>query len=381
MNTALSVARPARWRAAAPVLFLLLGVVYASWASRIPAIRDLLHLRAAQFGLVLLSGGIGAVISFPLAAWLVLRFGGRRAAAYAGVLLLLALPCAALAPSLAALALAVGAMGMFTSCYDVAINVQAAEEEKNGGLSRMSTLHAWFCVGSFSGALLGSAMAALGWSPLLHFVMTALLLAVLLRWSFLALPAAAPAPQGAGSRRFALPRGDLLALGMIAFCGAISEGSIATWSGIYMKDRLLASDGVAPLGYAAFSAMMLVSRLLGDRLKRHHGARRMLVASSLTAACGLAIAVLAPVAVLAVAGFALAGLGVALVFPFIFSAAGRHGAAALTAVATMGYGGNLIGPPIVGFIADGIGMQAALGFVGALSVAVALAASRAKWLV
>jgi MFS family permease len=367
-------------RAAAPMLFLLLGIVYASWSSRIPAIRDQLGLSAAQLGMVLLSGGIGAVTSFPLAAWLVAHLGARRASLYAGLSLALIVPAIALAPSMLWLALAIGALGMATSCYDVGINVLAAEEEKRGGRPVMAMLHAWFCVGSFSGALFGSAMAALAWSPLLHFLIAVTVTTTLLSTSYRALPCDQPEP-GVPRKRFALPHGSLIALGVICFCGAISEGSIANWSSLYMKDQLHAADGVAPLGYAAFNAMMLVSRLLGDRMKTGFGARRVIVVSSLTAAVGVGVAVFAPSVAPGIAGFALAGAGVALVFPFIFSAAGRHGAAALTAVATMGYSGNLMGPPIVGFIADGFGLQAALGFIGLLSVAVALAASRAKWLV
>ncbi len=147
-----------------------------------------------------------------------------------------------------------------------------------------------------------------------------------------------------------------------------------------MKDQMLATEGVAPLGFAAFSALMLVARLIGDRLKDRFGARRLVALGALLAAVGIFIAVLAVNVPMAIAGFSLAGAGLAAVFPFVFSAAGRHGSTALAGVATMGYSGGLIGPPIIGFIAHGFGLQAALAFIGLLSIAIAAAASRARWL-
>jgi fucose permease len=160
----------------------------------------------------------------------------------------------------------------------------------------------------------------------------------------------------------------------------MAEGAIADWSGVFMKDRLGATEAVAPLAFAAFSAAMLVVRLVGDRLKDRFGARRVVAYGAALAAIGLFVPVAADGVALAIGGFALAGAGLAGVFPFVFSAAGRHGSTALAGVATMGYGGGLFGPPAIGFIANAFGLQVALGFVGLLGVAIALAAGRARWL-
>lgn len=363
--------------AALPALFLLLGLAYASWTARIPALREALDLGPARLGLALLGGGIGAVASFPLAAWLIGRHGARGAAWRAGLALLTALPCLALAPSFgwlaAAMLLACGA----TSSLDVSLNALGAEAEKAAGRSIMSRLHAWFCVGTLSGALGAAALAALGLTPLAHFTLLALA-ALPLLWSSCRVlpnpPAAEPEPF------FGLPHGPLVTLGVIGFCGAVSEGSIAEWSGIFMKDRLGVGDGAAPLAFAAFTGAMLVARLLADRLKDRHGARAVVVYGSLLAMGGLLVAVLSPWLVLTLTGFALAGAGVAAVFPFVFSAAGRHGPLALAGVATMSYSGGLLGPPWIGFLAHSFGMQAALAFVALLSLAVAVAAQRARLL-
>ena len=366
-------------RFAIPSLFILLGMVYASWAARIPSIRDGLHLEAATLSVVLLCGGIGSVLSFPLAAWLNAHYGARRSAWYGGIGLLIALPCTGLAPNLPLLMLAMAMVGVGSGCFDVAINALGAAAEKRAGRSIMSLLHAWFCVGTFSGALLGSAMAGAGVSPAWHFGALALLLLALLRRCYRSLPDDRT-PRLRGDRLFVMPHGPLIVLGLIAFCGAIVEGSTADWSGVYMKDALGAGDGIAPLAFAGFTGMMLLARLIGDRLKEYMGARRVVGFGALIAAVGIFIAVGADAIPPAIAGFALAGGGVAMVFPFVFSAAGRHGPTALAGVATLGYSGGLIGPPVVGFLAQGWGLQSAIGFVGILCIGVALAASRAKWL-
>lgn len=372
--------RPRLRQFAMPFLFFLLGVLYASWAARIPAIRDRLALDAATLSMVLLCSGIGAVCSFPLAAWLNAHYGARHTASQAGWALLLVLPCLGGATNLPLLMLACFCYGCAASCFDVAINALAAEHERQLGRSIMSMLHAWFCVGTFSGALFGSAMASFGIAPWQHFVLLSVLFALPLRWSYQRLPNDRP-DHDPLRKVFVIPHGHLVALGLIVFCGAIVEGSMSNWCGIYMKDQMHAGDGVAPLSYAGFAGMMLVSRMLGDRLKERWGARSIVGYGAMLAAVGILITVLAPSIALATIGFMIVGAGVAMVFPFVFSAAGRHGAIALAGVATLGYSGSLIGPPVVGILAQGFGLQVALSFIGVLCVAVALAASRARWLV
>jgi MFS family permease len=364
---------------ATPFLFILLGVVYASWAARIPSIRDALLLSPAQLGTVLLGGGFGAVASFPLAAGMVGRFGARRAAWYAGIGLIIVLPCLAWAPNMAWLIVAVVGLGVGSGCFDVAINALGAADEKAAGRSTMSLLHAWYCLGAMCGALLGSAMAGMSITPLMHYGMTSLVLVLPLYIAYRAIPPDRIEPHTA-QKYFAVAHGPLVALGIIGFCGAVAEGSIADWSGIFMKDLLGVSDGIAPLAYATFACLMLAARLICDRLKDRYGARRVVACGALFAAVGILLAVLALNVPSTITGFAFAGAGLAAVFPFVFSAAGRHGATSLAAVATFSYSGGLIGPPLIGFLAQGWGMRAALGFIGLLGVAIAIAASRAKWL-
>jgi MFS family permease len=373
-----SPARPSLLqRSALPILFLLLGVVYATWAARIPAVREALALNPAQLGIVLLCSGLGAVCSFPLAAWLVRHHGARIAAGMTGLALLLSLPLLAIAPAYETLMLAAVAYGASSSCFDVAINAIGADAEKNAGRSIMSALHAWFCVGTVSGALIGSGLAGIGITPFLHFTVIALSLLVLLIFSYALLPGDRQSAQSA-ERSFAIPHGPAVVLGVICFCGAVAEGSVADWSGVFMKDQLGVGDGIAPLGFAAFAFMMLAARMGCDRLKDRFGARRVISGGTLIAALGIFIAVPAFNLVTTIFGFALAGAGLAALFPFVYSAAARHGSTALAAVATFGYSGNLLGPPVVGFAAHHWGMQAALVVLGSVCLAITLAAYRAS---
>ncbi|MDB5757626.1 MAG: putative Permease of the major facilitator superfamily [Burkholderia sp.] len=360
-----------------PLNFVMLGVVYASWAARVPAVRDSLQLDAASLSIALLGGGAGAVLSFPLAASLIRRLGARRASCCAGLGMLLSLPCIALAPSLPWLTAAVFLFGASTSCFDVAINALGAVTEKAAGRSIMAMLHAWFCAGALAGSLLGSLAAGAGLPVLTHFLLLATPMAALLLVNSRWLPADQPHPSD-HAPLYALPHGPLVVLGIIGFCGAMAEGSIGDWSGVYLKDTLNAGDGVAPLAFAGFTGMMLAARLLCDRLKDNYGARRVVAGGALLAMAGLGMAAMAPGLMLTLGGFAMAGAGLAAVFPFVFSAGGRHGPTALAGVATLSYSGSLLGPPVIGAIAHRIGMQAAIGFIAIVCIAIALSASRAS---
>lgn len=370
-----STSRKEIW--ALSLLFVLLGTAYASWASRIPAIRDALGLTPSQVGIVLFCAAIGAIVSFPISSWLVAHVGARRSAFLAGAWILLILLAISVAPQMWVLMICMVGFGLGTSIFDVAINMLGTAAEKKASRSIMSQLHAWFCAGTMSGALFGSGMASLNSSPLIHFFVVCVLLSIPLTWAVRVLPNDQPDPQSE-KKAFAVPHGALIALGMIGFCGAIAEGSIADWSGIYLKDQLHASEGIAPLAFAIFSATMLAARLVCDRLKDIFGARKVMVVGALISALGLLLVVGAFGVLITLVGFALSGTGLAAVFPFMFSAAGQQGGNAVVSVATMSYTGGLVGPPVIGLISDKWGLQMGMAFICLLSVAISVASARAK---
>lgn len=362
-----------------PVVFALFGLIMGSWAGRIPALAAGVNVSHAALSMVLLCGGLGAVISYPISSFLMGRFGARKTIMIAGLALLCVLVSIGMAPDVSRLMMAVLMLGITASTFDVAMNSAAARREKQSGKSEMSRLHGLCCAGGLVGATLGSLMASMKIAPATHFLMLAGPLAVVL-WLAVNLLEADEVGEKVEKKKFALPRGPLVLLGLLGFFGSMAEGSIADWSGVFLKEHFGASDGLAPLALSSFSLMMLMSRMVGDKMKERYGAKRLVTLGALVAASGLFFAVLAPNAYIALGGFAIAGVGLALVFPFVFSAAGAQGPAALAAVASMAYSGSLMGPPAIGAVAHFVGMQAAIAYVGGLSLVIAMVACRTRLL-
>lgn len=363
---------------AARTVFLLLGIVFSTWAARIPAIRDSLALTPAELGVVLLCAGVGAMIAFPFAAPLVARRGGQRAAWYSGaalVVMLGSLPWAGSMPVL--MALMVG-LGTAQTCFNVSINAIGSELETAHGRSLLSMLHAWYCVGALAGGLLGSVLAGANVEARQHLTSVALLLLLTLWLSCRNLPEGRA--QGPIQNKLRVPHGALVPIGLICCCASIAEGAVLDWSSVYMRDELNASEGLAPIALSAFSGLMLVVRLRADRLKDRFGAQHVVALGALVAAAGMSVVVAAPGPVVTILGFAIAGAGMAPVFPFVMSAAAAQGSGALASVATMAYAGLLLGPPVIGFVANDLGMPVAMSIVGWISLTMAVLAFRSRGL-
>jgi MFS family permease len=365
--------------AALPLLFALFGLVMGSWAGRIPALAAGVHISHAALSMVLLCGGLGAVVSYPISSYLMGSHGARKTMLIAGMALLADLVFIGMAPSVPRLMLAVLMLGITASTFDVAVNSAATQREKRTGKSELSKLHGVGCAGGLAGATLGSLMASLHIAPGTHFLMLAGPLALVL-WMACQLLDLGDTTEQVEKKKFALPRGPLALLGAIGFLGSMAEGSVADWSGVFLREHFHATEGLAPLALSAFSVMMLGSRMFGDRLKARYGAKSLVSGGAMMAAAGLFFAVLSPNALFALGGFAVAGLGLSLVFPFVFSAAGAQGPAALAGVASMAYTGSLMGPPAIGTIAQGVGMQAAIAWIGVLALGIAWVAKRSALL-
>jgi fucose permease len=362
-----------------PLLFTVFGMVMGSWAGRIPAMAERVHVSHSALSMVLLCGGLGAVLSYPISSRMMGSLGARKTMLFSGLALLAVLIAIGAAPTVPLLMVAVLSLGITASTFDVAVNSAATRREKQTGKSELSKLHGLGCAGGLAGATLGSVMAGLHIAPLTHFVMLAGPLALAL-WFGYSMLDADDAGEVVEKKSFSLPRGPLLFLGAIGFLGSMAEGSIADWSGVFLKEHFGASDGLAPLALSSFSVMMLLARLVGDRLKARYGARPLVTSGSMLGAAGLFFAVLSPDAYFALFGFAVAGMGMALVFPFVFSAAGAQGPVALAGVASMAYSGSLMGPPVIGAIAQGMGMQVAIAYIGGLAALIAFVASRSRLL-
>jgi MFS family permease len=357
---------------AVAALFFALGFNYGSWASRLPAIKSQLNLDPAQVGFLLLAAGLGAVFSFPVTTAVLQRFGSKKVCLGAGLALPLVLPALAFAPNYG-FALAIMAFeGVAHSCLNVAMNAQGVAVELENGKPIMSRLHAVFSLGGLAAALFASLMTGVSPDLSLHLCIVAVLIWGAVLWASPRLLADRAETASTSEKRFSLPTGMAVLLGLTALFGTIVEGSMVDWTALYLRNDLNAEQWVAPLGLASFSGAMLLARWFGDGWRARWGSRKLLLAGSSFAGMGLLLGLAVGGVVPALIAFALVGLGVAAVSPCVYMAAARQGAVALAAVTTMGSIGALMGPPMIGFIAHVSSLTWGLALValGALMIAV-----------
>ncbi|MFZ4181903.1 MFS transporter [Streptomyces sp. R02] len=376
-----------RTQLAIAALFCFLGFQYATWASRIPALKERLDLSAGEVGLLLVVTGAGAAASFPLITFLMQRLGARRVALLSGLSLVAILLVLSVAPNYPTALVILCVDGVAVGCLNVAMNAQGAALEAAHGRTAMTQLHATFSAGSFLAALLSSGMTALTSDIASHFVAASVILLVLLacaRPRLLTDDAAASKPatgQEEGKRRrgFTRPTQAVLWLGCAMVFAEVVEGSMNDWSALYLKDVAHASPQVAPLGIAVISIVMVVARLFGDGWRSRWGDARVVRVGSAVAGVGLALALLAGGVVPALIGFACVGLGVAAVAPCLYVAAAAEGPQALSVVAATGTTGLLVGPAVIGFVAEAADLTWGMAVVAASAVVVSLCTTRLRF--
>lgn len=354
-------------RLATAAFFLLLGILFGSWVARIPAIQNRLGLADGQLGIALLSMSVGAMLAMPSTGWLIHRWGNVTVVRMAATFLCLSLPLLALAPSMPWLMLTLFVFGICFGLLDVSMNTEAVAVEERFGRPIMSSFHGIYSVGGLIGAVTAGVMAGNGFGPFAHFLIVAIVLLALAVAGGRALPDVGDRESDAPP--FALPSRALLALGLLSFFIVAGEGAVSDWSAIYLENILGATAAVAALGYAAYSVGMAGMRFAGDALIARLGPVQVVRVGCLVAAFGMGGAMFIGSVPAAIAGFAAVGVGLALTFPAALSAAGRTpgmaSGAAIGSVATAGYSGLLLGPPLIGFISDNAGLRAGFGLVAA----------------
>lgn len=357
------------WRPTAGIFFAN-GAAFGVWATQIPLVGDRLGLDAAMLGILLLVLGAGAVSAMAASGWLIRRFGSAAPTRVGAALFIALLPAAAAAPSLAVLAPVLFVFGAAGGSMDVAMNAHAAEVERRAGRAYMSSFHGMWSLGGLAGAGLGSLLLAAVSGPVQALVAAALAgtVAAFAQRGLLDHAAPAEGQPGASLRPDALA----LAIGAMAALTFAAEGAVLDWSSLYLRTDLGAPAERAGLGYAAFSAAMAAGRFAGDRLRRRYGAAALVRGGAALAALGLLLGPATGSAPGAVAGFALAGLGLSNVVPVLISAAGArpHGEVAIATVATLGYGGLLAAPPLLGFVAQATSLSAMVAVVAGMCAAV-----------
>jgi fucose permease len=343
-------------------------MVMGAWVPHVPDRARDLHLDPGALGWTLLASGLGAVIAMPLAGRMTARRGSRAVCRVAGLAFPLVLSAVVLAPSAWLMTLALLCFGIFGASMDVAMNAQGIAVEEQLGERTISRLHGMWSIGSFAGAAITSFLLSRG-VPARAVVLTFSVFVVLL--VFAATPALfTRAEEGLHEQPHALrPHGRLLLLGLVAFVSMVCEGSIADWSGLYLRVVRGAGQGVSGYGYAAFAALMVTGRLTGDSIVARIGEERALLTGGLLAAGGLGLVIGTGWQHLTgelwwLLGFALVGAGIANGSPIIYRTAGRvpdvpAGAGIATTVG-IGYAGFLAGPPGLGFVGKHAGLTAIL---------------------
>lgn len=362
-------------RLAVTAAFLANGAVVASWIARIPDVRGELGMRESTLGLVLLAMAAGTVIALPAAGGAVARIGSRAVSVGGATVMVSMTPMLGLAPTPVTLAAALAVFGAGVSAMDVGMNAQGVGVERGYRRSIMIGLHAAWSVGSLLGALGATVAVRAGVDVATHLSVVAIVVTVTLAASMPWLRVRDRAAAGTSSPRFALPRGALVPIALICFASAVGEGTASDWSGIHLEDVVGVAEDRITWGYVAFTASMTVSRLLGDRLARAVGAATVVRVGGLVAAGGFGLVTLVPVLPAAITGFALVGAGLAPIVPLCFSAAGRVARSpgeGVAAVATIGYGGFLAAPPVIGVLTDAMDLRVPLALVGLLVLALTL---------
>lgn len=376
-----------RIRIAVSMFYFSMGLTFATWASRIPSIKETLGLTEADLGTILFAIPVGQLVMMPFSGKIVIRYGSRNVVTLGILFYILSMTTLGLATQVWQLMLSLFFFGIFSNLTNISVNTQGILIE---GLYRrpiMSAFHGAWSLAGFTGALIGLGMVNLKWSPLYHFAAVAVLLYAAIFANFRYLVKTKPAKPKKleqEKKRSLLPKINpaLAWLGVIGFCSMVSEGIMFDWSGVYFEDVIKAPKSLVIVGYASFMSMMAGGRFIGDKITQRFGRKRVLAFSGFLISGGMYIAVFFPYIIPAALGFMLVGLGVSTVVPGVYSLAGKtpgiEPSQALTAVSSISFLGFLLGPPVIGYIAHAVGLKMSFAIIGVFGVCIALFVNKIK---
>lgn len=362
-------------------LFFFLGLCFASWASRIPEIQTKFDLSEGQLGTLLLCLPLGSMLGLPLAGWLVHQYGSRVVIVWGGMVYALILPLIGWSPMIWMIVPVLVLFGLMGNVMNIAVNTQALSLEDAYGKSILASFHGLWSSAGFVGAGIGAGMILLNFNPTMHFlVITSLSFLIL----FLAKPLIVKETKAGDSGGLVLKKPDdlLLRVGMISFLGMMCEGCMFDWSGVYFKKVILADPSLVATGYVVFMGAMASGRFLSDRLTARFGKVQIIRYSGFLIFSGLILAVVLPNYWVATLGFLMVGFGVAAIVPLSYSIAGRSKiyspGVALAIVSTIAFFGFLLGPPLIGFIAELLSLQASFALIALNGLGIMILASYRK---
>ena len=343
-------------RIALGALFFFMGICFASWASRIPDIQAKFQLSEGELGSLLLCLPIGSMLGLPIAGWSVHHYGSRIVILICSFAYALTLPLIGLAPSIWVIVPVLASFGLLGNIMNISLNTQALGLEDQLGKSILASFHGLWSMAGFTGAGLGAGMILLHFSPAAHYGVVALLSVVIIFFSQKYVIKDKREGSDAGGLVLKKPDQLLFRVGLIAFLGMMAEGCMFDWSGVYFKKIVEAESALVSLGYVCFMGAMATGRFVTDKATNRYGKLPILQLSGILIFSGLLLAVVFPNLYSAAFGFLLVGFGVASIVPVAYGIAGRSKlyspSVALALVSTLSFFGFLIGPPVIGFIAE-----------------------------
>jgi len=376
-----------RMRLAVSLFYFSMGLTFATWASRIPDIKETLHLSEADLGTVLFSIPCGQLLMMPFSARIVVKYGSSKTVVMGIIMYIAAMVSLGFGSERWHLMLSLFFFGVFSNFTNISVNTQGLLTEGIFKKPIMSSFHGAWSLAGFTGALIGLLMMNIGLPPRIHFAVVALLLYIVIALNFRHLVKTRPAkPQAieADKQKGLLPKLNpaLVWLGVIGFCSMVSEGIMFDWSGVYFKEVVKAPESLVVLGYTSFMIMMASGRFIGDKVTARFGRKRVLQVSGVLISGGMYLAVFLPYIIPAAIGFMLVGLGVSTVVPGVYSIAGKtpgiEPSKALTAVSSVSFLGFLIGPPVIGYIAHAVGLKMSFALIGIFGIGIAFLVNRVK---
>jgi MFS family permease len=369
-------------RVALGALFFFMGICFASWAARIPDIQAKFQLSEGELGTLLLCLPIGSMVGLPIAGWSVHHYGSRIVILICSFAYALTLPLIGLAPSPWVIVPVLMIFGMLGNIMNISLNTQALGLEDQLGKSILASFHGLWSMAGFTGAGLGAGMILLQFSPAAHYGVVALLSVVIILFSQKYVINDKREKDGAGGLVLKKPDQLLLRVGLISFLGMMAEGCMFDWSGVYFKKIVEAKPELVSLGYVCFMGAMATGRFVTDKATNRYGKIPVLQVSGVLIFLGLVMAVLFPSLYTAGLGFLLVGFGVASIVPVSYGIAGRSKlyspSVALALVSTLSFFGFLVGPPVIGFIAEAFNLQISFALIAFNGIGILLLSSLGK---
>jgi MFS family permease len=379
-NAKMSYLRRIRWSVSA--FYFAMGLSFATWASRIPDIKTTLQLSEGELGTILFALPLGQLVIMPFSGKLVNRFGSHRMLVFALLFYVFSLTNIGLATQTWQLSLALFIFGIFGNLSNIAVNTQGVYTEVLFKKTIMSSFHGMWSFAGFTGALIGLAMLAFNFTTYIHFLIIAAVVFIMIVFNYKFLIVAKEKLKVEKRKMFTKPDSALIWLGIIAFFCMASEGVMFDWSGIYFKDVIKVPRALVILGYTSFMITMASGRFIGDSLILKYGRKTVLQISGIMISAGLFTAVIFPYIIPATIAFMFVGLGVSTIVPTVYSIAGKNKnvspSVALTTVSSISFLGFLLGPPVIGYIAELSSLRFSFAFIGIFGILITVMVTKIK---